>query len=188
MSGQANITQLLGALSGGDTSVVAQLAPLVYDALRGIAHNQLRYERANHTLNTTALVHEAYLKLVEQPEAEWENRAHFYAVAAQAMRRILVDYARKHRAQKRGGGAEKLPLDEALVMAPERAEELLALDEALAQLETLDARHAQIVEYRFFGGLTIEETANVLNLSPATVKRDWTLAKAWLHKTMSQSA
>lgn len=184
----ADITSLLQELQEGNEAAVEQLMPLVYDALRGIAHNQLRRERKGHTLGTTALVHEAYLKLLGQPDIAWKGRTHFFAVAAQAMRRILVDYARRHSAQKRGGGAAKLPLDEAMAVAATHAADLVALDEALQHLETFDARQAQIVEYRFFGGLTIEETAALLGVSPSTVKREWKMAKAWLHHTMTSSA
>ena len=159
---------------------------MIYDALRGIAHNHLAHERPDHTLSTTALVHEAYLKLVDQREASWQSRTHFFAVASQAMRRILVDYARRRKAAKRGGNAAKVPLEDALVMVDVRADELVALDDALHALARFDARQATIVEYRFFGGLTIEQTAAVLGISPATVKREWTVAKAWLSHTMSQ--
>ncbi len=181
------ITQLLHAFSDGETEAVEQLVPLVYDGLRAIAHNYLAHERSSHTLGTTALVHEAYLKLVDQRAANWKSRAHFFAVASQAMRRILVDYARRRRAAKRGGDAVKVALDDALVMADTRADELLALDDALKELEMFDPRQARIVEYRFFGGLTVEQTAAVLDISAATVKRDWTVAKAWLHNAMSPS-
>jgi RNA polymerase sigma factor (TIGR02999 family) len=188
MASPDEITQLLQAFGDGDSQAIDHLVPKVYDALRGIAHNHLAHERPGHTLSTTALVHEAYLKLIDQREATWKNRAHFFAVASQAMRRILVDYARRRKAAKRGGDAAKVPLDDALVMADEQAEELVALDDALRELTTFDPRQATIVEYRFFGGLTIEQTAAVLDISPATVKREWTVAKAWLSHAMSQSS
>lgn len=176
-----NITQLLIDWGEGDRKALDALTPLVYDELRAIARRQLRGERADHTLNTTALVHEAYFKLVDQNRVEWQNRAHFYAIASQAMRRILLMYARSRNRQKRGGGQPALPLDEAIVLTESRAEELIELDEALARLETFDERAVRIVECRYFGGLTIEETAGALDISPATVKRDWSTARAWLH-------
>ncbi len=187
MLDQEQVTQLLHELSDGHAEAIERLIPLIYDALRGIAHNHLQRERPGHTLGTTALVHEAYLKLVGQTRVAWKGRAHFFAVASQAMRRILVDYARRRQAEKRGAGAAKVPFEDAVVMADTRADDLVALDAALETLETIDPRQARVVEYRFFGGLTIEETAAVLDVSPATVKREWTMAKAWLHATMSQS-
>ncbi len=180
------VTQLLQELAHGEGKVVDQLFPLVYSELRGIAHGRLRNERSGHTLNTTALVHEVYLKLVDQDGVEWQNRSHFFAVAARAMRRILIDYAVARKAQKRGGDRRQVPLDEVVVLAEQRSEELLALDEALRRLESLEERHGRVVECRFFGGMSIEETAAALDISPATVKRDWTLARAWLHRELAE--
>lgn len=182
------LTQLLLDLSEGQAQAADELVPLLYQDLRRIAHNHLYRERADHTLSTTALVHEAYLKLIDQDRAQWQNRAHFFATASNAMRRILVDYARRRRAEKRGGSYEKVALTDALMMAESRSEDLLALDEALNQLAHFDPRAAQIVEYRFFGGLKVEETATVLGISPTTVKRDWHMAKVWLFQAMVPSA
>ena len=179
-----DVTQLLLDLSAGHREVLDRLLPPLYAELRGIAHRHLRRERDDHTLNTTALVHEAYLKLVDQSRVRWQNRAHFYAVAATVMRRILLDHAKAHRRGKRGGGLAPTVLDDALVPTPERAEALVALDEALARLARLDAQQARVVECRYFGGLTVEETAEALGVSPATVKRDWAVAKAWLYREM----
>ncbi len=179
------VTQLLQQLTRGDRDAVDQLFPLVYGELRGIAHQRLRNEPAGHTLNTGALVHEAYIKLVDQERADWQNRAHFFAVAARAMRRVLLDYAIARGAQKRGGGRGQVPLDDAMLVAEERSDELLALDEALQQLEHFDERQVRVVECRFFGGMSIEETAEALGISPATVKRDWTAARAWLNRELS---
>ena len=159
--------------------------PVVYEELRRIAHRELRHERTGHTLGTTALVHEAYLRLAHLDRIRWKSRAHFLAVAAQAMRRVLVDYAVARRAQKRGGGHVPDSLDDAVAIAGERSEELLALDEALQRLQSLDEQHARIVECRFFGGMSIEETAEALGVSPATVKRGWTMARAWLNRELS---
>jgi RNA polymerase sigma factor (TIGR02999 family) len=177
----AVITALLLACRDGDATAVGRLFPLVYDELRRIAHGQLGRERAGHTLDTTALVHEAYLKLVDQTQVKLVDRSHFLAVATQAMRRILVDYARRYRADKRGGGAARVSLSEELIVAEERADMLLALDEALVDLARLDERVSRVVECRFFGGLTEEETAEVLGVTARTVRRDWTKAKGWLH-------
>jgi RNA polymerase sigma factor (TIGR02999 family) len=159
--------------------------PLVYRELRRLAHGCLGREHPGHTLQTTALVHEAYLRLVDQQAASWKNRAQFFAVAAQMMRRILVDYARARQYGKRGGGAEKVELDEALVVSSDRAAEVVALDEVLMSLAELDPRKSRVVELRVFGGLSVDETAEVLGVSPGTVMRDWTLAKAWLHREMT---
>ena len=156
----------------------------MYDELRVLAHRQLRGERTQHTLGTTALVHEAYLKLAALDRMRWMNQAHVLGSAATAMRRILVDYAVARRAEKRGGGAEPATLDDALVMAASRSEELIALDDALQRLSDRDARLARVVECRFFGGMSIEETADVMGTSPATVKRDWAMARAWLNREM----
>jgi RNA polymerase sigma factor (TIGR02999 family) len=179
-----DVSQLLVAWSNGDEEALEQLMPLVYEELRRLAHRHLGRERAGHTLQTTALVHEAYLRLVDQKEVRWQNRAHFFAVAAQMMRRILVDYARSRRFAKRGGGAQHVSLDEALVVSQERAADIVALDEALKALAEFDERKSRMVELRFFSGLSIEETAEVLKVSPGTVMRDWTLAKAWLQREM----
>ena len=166
----------------GDTEAPAKLMPLVYDELRQLARQYLQRERPDHTLQATGLVHEAYLRLVDQSTASWENRAHFFGVAAQLMRRILVDYARSHRAEKRGGGWDKLAFDEAIAPSAERSVDLVALDDALKDLLALDPRQSQIVELRFFGGLTNEEVGEVLDISPRTVKREWRMAKAWLRR------
>ena len=176
-----DVTTLLRQLASGDREAAAQLIPLVYDELHRIAEHHLRLERPNHTLQPTALVHEAYLKLVAQRDSDWQNKTHFCAVASQVMRRILVDYARGRLRVKRGGNPTKLPLAEAFVIATDRCDELLALDEALERLAQLDARQSRVVELRFFGGLTVEETATVLGISPKTVKREWSTAKAWLY-------
>jgi RNA polymerase sigma factor (TIGR02999 family) len=181
-----NITQLLIAWSNGDKDAFARLMPLVYDELRQLAARYLHRERPAHTLQATALVHEAYLRLVDQSQAQWQNRAHFFGVAAQVMRRLLVDHARRQHAAKRGGVVPKLALDEALQVAGGRAMDVVALDEALTALAALDSQHSRIVELRFFGGLTIEETAEVVGVSPATVKRDWSMAKAWLYRELCQ--
>lgn len=170
--------------SGGDQEAPARLMPLVYDELRGLARHYLQRERPDHTLQATGLVHEAYLRLVDQSTATWQSRAHFFGVAAQVMRRILVDYARSHRAGKRGGGWDKLEFDDALAPAAERSVDLVALDDALKDLLALDPRQSQIVELRFFGGLTNEEIGEVLDVSPRTVKREWRIAKAWLRRAI----
>jgi RNA polymerase sigma factor (TIGR02999 family) len=179
------VTQLLVAWGNGDPHALQELMPLVYRELRRLAHGHLRRERPDHTLQTTALVHEAYLRLVDQQETNWKNRAQFFAVAAQMMRRILVDYARARQYAKRGGGAQSVELDEAMVVSSDRAAEVVALDEALLRLAELDSRKSRLVELRFFGGLSIEETAEILGVSPGTVMRDWTLAKAWLQREMT---
>jgi RNA polymerase sigma factor (TIGR02999 family) len=180
------VTQLLADWSHGDMSALDRLMPLVYDELRRLARHYLSRERPNHTLQTTALVNEAYLRLVGQREAPWQNRAHFFAVSAQVMRHILVDHARGHARQKRGGGGTRLSLDGVAEMSPERAGEVLALDEALRALEEIDARRSRVVELRYFGGLSIEETAEVLRVKPITVSRDWRWAKAWLYRTLTE--
>jgi RNA polymerase sigma-70 factor, ECF subfamily len=177
----AEVTALLGELSKGNADAGPRLIPLVYEELRRMADRYMRRERSDHTLQTTALVHEAYLKLVDQHSVTWQSRAHFFGVAAQVMRRVLVDHARGHIREKRGGGVVPVSLDEAMVISPERSEEFLELDRALDRLAALDSRQAKIVELRFFGGLTVEETAEILGISPKTVKRDWAVAKAWLH-------
>ena len=177
----AEVTVLLSELAKGDPEAASRLVPLVYGELRRIALRHMRRESADHTLQATALVHEAYLKLVEQRSVEWQSRAHFFAVASQAMRRILIDHARGNLRDKRGGGQRAIPLDEALVFSPEQSADLLELDVALHRLADLDPRQARIVELRFFAGLSVEEAAAVLGVSPKTVKRDWSMAKAWLH-------
>ena len=182
------ITQLLVAWSNGDRAALDELVPLVHAELRRLARSYMRAERQAHTLQTSALVNEAYLRLVEQKQVRWQNRAHFLAIAAQLMRRILVDYARRRQYQKRGGGALQVTLSEAESLGDERAPDLVALDEALKSLAEIDPRRSQVVELRFFGGLSIEETAEVLKVSPTTVERDWTIARAWLHKSLTDMA
>jgi RNA polymerase sigma-70 factor (ECF subfamily) len=174
------VTELLANWSRGDSAAREALMPLVYDELRRLAASYLRRERSDHTLQPTALVHEAYLRLVEQKNVRWQDRSHFFAITAQLMRRILVDHARGHLADKRGSGLPKVPLTEAIVMSRERPGELLALDESLTRLASMDPQQGRVVELRIFGGLTVEEAADVLGISPATVKRDWAMAKAWL--------
>ncbi len=175
------ITEMLKACSGGNREAMDKLVPLVYKELHRQAHLYLNRERSNHTLQTTALVHEAYLRLIEQQFVDWQNRAHFFGMAANMMRRILINYAKQTHRLKRGGADENLPLEKALTVAGEESDvDLLSLDKALNELAELDERQAQIVELRFFSGLSIEETAEVLRVSPATVKRDWSMAKAWL--------
>lgn len=180
------ITQLLRAWRGGDQTALDQLLPLVYDQLRRLAGRYLRAERAGHTLQSSALVHEAYLLLIGQNEIDWQSRAHFLGVAAQAMRRVLVDYARSRNYQKRGGKLEHLDIEAAATIGLEREAEIVALDDALQGLERFDARKSRVVELRYFGGLTVEETAEVLGISVPTVIRDWNMAKAWLRKEMNQ--
>jgi RNA polymerase sigma factor (TIGR02999 family) len=178
---RGDVTVLLEQLAKGKEEVASKLIPLVYNELRRLAGGYMRRERNDHTLQPTALVHEAYLKLVEQRSVNWQSRAHFFGIAAQLMRRILVDHARGHLRDKRGGGVIPVPLDEALVFAPEQSSELVKLDQSLDRLAKFDPRQSKIVELRFFGGLTVEQTAEVLGISPKTVKRDWSVAKAWLH-------
>ena len=175
-------TRLLIDWSNGNREAAAGLMPLVYDELRGLARGYLQRERPDHTLQATALVHEAYLRLVDQKTTTWRNRAHFFGVAAQLMRRILVDHARRHRREKRGGALEKIEFDEALAPAVSRNLDVIALDDALQDLTKLNPQHARIVELRFFGGLTIEEVAEVLDLSQRTVEREWRMARAWLRR------
>jgi RNA polymerase sigma factor (TIGR02999 family) len=175
-------TTLLAASTLGDAQATDRLMTLVYAELKRLAAHYLRGERPDHTLQPTALVNEAYLQLVDQKNHRWQNRAHFVGVAAQLMRRILVDHARAHKAAKRGGGEVKVPLDDAFVMSNERSKELLAIDEALERLAARDPQQSRIVELRFFGGLSVEETAGVLGISTATVKRDWSVARAWLYR------
>jgi RNA polymerase sigma factor (TIGR02999 family) len=181
------ITQMLLEWSNGRQEVLEELMPLVYDELRRLAAHRLRHERPDHTLQPTALVHEAYLRLVDQTEVQWQNRAHFFSIAANLMRQILVNHALAHRAAKRGGTALKLTLDEAADLPKKQDVDLVALDEALTRLTALDSQQSRIVELRFFGGLTIEEAAEVLQVSPATVKREWTMGKAWLHCELTKA-
>lgn len=181
---EREVTQLLLRWRAGDADAVEELMPLVYDELRRLAHHHLWHERDGHTLHTTDLVHEAFINLVGHDQTPWQNRAHFFAVAARVMRHILIDYARQRKRTKRGGGRPHLSLDRAVVFSEDRVEELLSLDQALSQLETVDQRLCRVVECRYFGGLTIEETAEVLEISPATVKRDWLMAKAWLRRSL----
>jgi RNA polymerase sigma factor (TIGR02999 family) len=181
-----DVTELLVDWSKGDGKALDELIPLVYGELRRVASRYLRRERPDHTLQTTALVHEAYLKLVDQRNANWRNRAQFFGVAAQLMRRILVDYARGHRASKRGGDYCRIPLDEAIISVEEKDRSLLAVDEALTALAALDPQQSRVVELRVFGGLTVEEAADVLGVSPRTVKREWSMAKAWLHRRIDK--
>jgi RNA polymerase sigma factor (TIGR02999 family) len=183
-----HVTRLLIDWGKGHQQSLEELLPLIYNELRHLAHNFLYRERPGHTLQTTALVHEAYLKLIDQRDAHWQNRAHFFAIAAQAMRRILIDSARKHVAVKRGRGGEKVSLEVAASISAEPDSNLLALDEALTALAAIDPDQSRIVELRYFGGLTIEETAAVMRLSPATVKREWAMARAFLYQTLNGDA
>ena len=183
-----NITQLLVAWNEGDQDALAQLTPLVYQELRRLAHGYLAGERQGHVLQTTALVNEAYLRLADQTEPRWQDRAHFFAVAARAMRHILVNYAKSYRAQKRGGGALKIELDEAAIVSPEESKKIVDLNEALESLAMLDPRKARVVELKYFGGLNHDEIADVLKISAITVRRDWIFAKAWLHNELHNAA
>jgi RNA polymerase sigma factor (TIGR02999 family) len=178
------ITRLLKNWGNGDQAARDQLMPLVYEELRRMAHQHMRKERPGHTLQTSALVHEAFVRLVDQTDVQWQNRAHFFGIAAQMMRRILVDHARSRQFAKRGGDVRRVSLDEVAIVSAERAADVVALDDALNSLAAVDQRKSQVVELRFFGGLSIEETATVLAVSPGTVMRDWTLAKAWLRREM----
>lgn len=186
MSEPHEITELLQAWSRGDQGALEKLTPLVYKELHGLARRYMAQERSGHTLQTTALVNEAYLRLARAGEEGWENRAHFFAVSAQVMRRILVDWARSRQATKRGGEVKPLELEEALAVTDEHDPDLVALDDALNALAALDLRKSQVVELRFFGGLSIEETAQVLKVSPHTVTRDWRFAKVWLRREITQ--
>ncbi len=186
MADSSDVTTLLNRINEGDGKVPGQLLPLVYGELRKLAHSYLQNERADHTLQATALVHEAYIRLVDWEKVSWQNRAHFFAVAANVMRRILVDHARAKKAQKRNFG-HVLALDEAISFSGQREVDLVRLDDALESLAAIDPVQEKIVEFRFFGGLTIEETAHALAISPSTVKREWTVAKAWLFRELSQS-
>ena len=184
MEGAGEVTQLLVAASNGDRQALDEMLPLVYAELRRLAGGYLRDERGDHTLQPTALVHEAYLRLVNQRSVDWKNRAHFMGVAAQMMRRILVNHAEGKKAEKRGGGAEKITLDHAVGAFEERDLDVLAVDLALARLATIDERKARIIELRFFAGLTTPEIAEVLGISTATIERDYTFARAWLHREL----
>jgi RNA polymerase sigma-70 factor (ECF subfamily) len=177
----AEVTALLCRWSAGDEKASEELMPLVYQELRGLARRYLQRERGDHTLQPTALVHEAYLRMVDQNRVEWKNRAQFFGIAAQLMRRILVDHARAHVAAKRGGQAEHISLEDVQISPEERAAELVELDAALTELAAVDVRKSRIVELRFFGGLSIDETAEAMGVNPAMVRRDWTVAKTWLH-------
>jgi RNA polymerase sigma factor (TIGR02999 family) len=181
------ITQLLSELSNGNRQVVDSLMPLVYKELHQLAHLNLRKERKDHTLNATALVHEAYLKLIDQTRVTWQNRAHFFAIAAQAMRRILINYAHKRKAEKRGGGGVFVTFIDDQVKRDTQPEELIALDQALDKLSKLNERQSKVIEYWFFVGLTHEETAEVLGVSVPSVRRDWRLARAWLSRELNQN-
>ena len=178
---EPDVTALLVEIANGNQAAQEKLVPLVYDQLKRLARRYMRRERAGHTLQTTALVHEAYLKLVGQHSPHWQGRDQFYGIAAQLMRRILIDHARRHLREKRGGTQVIVPLEEGLAFTPEHSEDLLRLDEALDRLSKLDPRQSRIVELRFFGGLSVEETSRFLNVSPITVKRDWAVAKVWLY-------
>jgi RNA polymerase sigma factor (TIGR02999 family) len=181
------VTRLLAEASRGDRDAADRLVPLLYDELRRMAHGRMRGERAGHTLDTTALVHEAYLELAGLERMEWRSRAHFLAVAAIAMRRVLVDYAVRRNARKRDGGRHKVPLDDVadvMLVSDERADELLALDDAMRRLAAVSERQCRVVECRYFAGMSIEETAEALRISPATVKREWMVARAWLHREL----
>ena len=185
MTSSPQVTQLLIAWGQGDEAARDELVPLVYEELHRLAHRHMRKERPGATLQTSALVNEAYLRLIDQKFVKWQNRAHFFGIAAQMMRRILVDYARSRGNQKRGGRVLRITLDEASAVVRDRATEVVALDDALVGLTQLDPRKSKIVELRFFAGLNIDETAEVLGVSPGTVMRDWTLAKAWLRREMT---
>ena len=181
------ITQLLAEWSDGNQTALDKLYPLVYDELHRMARRYMKREQKGHTLQTTALINEAYVLLVDQKHVHWANRAHFFAISAQIMRRILIDHARRHAYAKRGGGAEKISLDETAIVAKERAPDLLVLDEALNRLAEIDPRRGQVVELRYFGGLNNEEIAGVLKISENTVTRDWNMARAWLYQELSRS-
>ena len=186
-SSTAKLTQLLMAWSEGDQSALETLTPLVHAELRRLAHHYMRGERPGHTLQTTALVNEAYLKLIDQKRVKFNNRTQFFALAATLMRHILVDHARDRQSLKRGGGALKVSLDQALIVSEDRDEDLVALDEALVRLATVDVRKSKVVELRFFGGLSVEETAKALDISAVTVMREWTMAKAWLYNSLNEA-
>ena len=180
------VTQLLLDWSNGNQAALDRLTPLVYEELHRLAHQHMSRERRDHTLQTSALVNEAYLRLIDQRNVHWQNRAHFFSIASRLMRRILVDHARAHQYAKRGGGTHRVSLDEAAFVSHERASELVALDDALTSLAAIDQRKCQVVELRFFGGMSVEETAAALGVSPITIKRDWSTAKAWLHRAIEK--
>jgi len=181
------VTQLLQQWSHGDDAPLAELTPLVYEELRRLAHHYMEGERPGHTLQTTALVNEAYLRLADQTNPNWQSRAHFFAVAARAMRGILVNYAKSNRAQKRGGGAVRIELDEAAILSPEQSKEIVDLHEALERLATLNSRKARVVELKYFGGLNHDEIAEVMKISTVTVRRDWMFAKTWLYDELQNA-
>jgi RNA polymerase sigma-70 factor, ECF subfamily len=186
MPAPKDLTLMLEQLRSGNRDVVSELVPLLYDELRRLAAHYLQRERRDHTLQATALVNEAYLRLVNQRDVQWKNRSHFFGIAAQQMRRILVDYARSHHSAKRVGSAGKVSLEEAMIVSKENAGDVLAVDETLGRLAAIDPQQARIVELRVFGGLTVEEVAELLGVSAATVKRDWAMAKAWLTREMNR--
>jgi len=185
-SSPSDVTLMLKQLSAGNQEMLDRLFPVLYDELRRLAAYYLQRERHDHTLQATALVNEAYLRLVDQRQVEWKNRDHFFGVAAQVIRRILLDYARKHEAVKRGGSVTKISLDDAVVLCEENAAELLELDRLLTRLTSVDPQQGRIVELRFFGGLSVEETASLMDMSPATVKREWAVARAWFARELSK--
>lgn len=185
MTSPKEVSRLLADCGDGDQAAFIQLLPLVYDELHRLASSYMSRERPDHTLQTTALVNEAYLRLADQGDARWQDRVHFFAVAAKVMRQILIDHARRRTRAKRGGNQTRLSLDEAAILSDERAADLLALDEALSQLASLDPRKSRVVELRFFSGLTIEEVAEVLKVNPKTVARDWAMARAWIHRELA---
>jgi RNA polymerase sigma factor (TIGR02999 family) len=187
-SAPRDITRLLLAWNNGDEAALEELTPLVYAELHRLARRYMGGERSGHTLQTSALVNEAYLRLIDWKNVQWQNRAHFFAVSAQLMRRILVDFARANAYAKRGGGAPHLDLEEVAVVSPDRGTDIVALDEALTSLAALSPRQSQVVELRFFGGLSLEETAEVLKVSIGTVRRDWSLARAWLHRAVTSGS
>ena len=185
---QHYITQLLAEWSEGNQSALDELYPLVYDELHRLARRYMSRERKSHTLQTTALINEAYVRLVDQKNVRWENRSHFFAISAQIMRRILIDHARRHAYAKRGGGAQQVSLEDVAAITPNPSRELVRLDEALKSLAEMDPRRSQVVELRYFGGLNNEEIAGVLNISENTVTRDWNMARAWLYQQLSETA
>ena len=184
----SEVTQLLKGWRAGDRQALDALLPLVYKELRRLAHFQLRNERPNHTLQSAALVHEAYLRLVGMNSPQWESRTHFFAIAAQLMRQILVDYARRHRAAKRGGSVCKLSLEDATMASRRKDVDVVALDDALNTLATIDPRQSRVVELRFFAGLSLQEISEAMEIAPATAQRDWTAARAWLHREISRNS
>ncbi|MHC4093822.1 MAG: sigma-70 family RNA polymerase sigma factor [Planctomycetota bacterium] len=186
MGEMADTTQILVDLGNGDRSAAKRLMPLVYDELRGLAQRCMQQERAAHTFQATALVHEAYIRLIDQSRVDWKGRAHFFSVAAEMIRRVLVDHARQHHAAKRGGGARKVSLTDSVGALEDPEIDLIALDEVLQELGRLNERHGKVVELRFFGGLSVEETAHVLEVSPQTVRSDWRMARAWLRQRLER--